>query len=186
MPNNPKINKSGIRKLQRNLQREFDKHPISIPVTAEPSDPPHTSRLRTAQAPTIINNYHEPVITNHGDHAQIAWDAQNITQTSNHTQDIAPGFENFAQALATLLASSDELPVEDTQKQKFKMVAEELLEETTQPEPRKNLLDAGVDRLKGILAPVLCGAQQGITAESQETVQHIFEGLSQLPGLLPS
>ena len=67
MPNNPKINKSGIRKLQRNLQREFDKHPISIPVTAEPSDPPHTSRLRTAQAPTIINNYHEPVVTNHGD-----------------------------------------------------------------------------------------------------------------------
>ena len=41
---------------------------------------------------------------------------------------LPPGFENFAQALAKILTSSDELPVEDTQKQKFKMVAEELLE----------------------------------------------------------
>ena len=72
MPNNPKINKSGIRKLQRSLQREFDKHPISVPVTAEPSNLAHTSRQRATQVPTIINNYHEPVVTNYGDHAQIA------------------------------------------------------------------------------------------------------------------
>lgn len=156
-----------------------------MPVSAKTNTPGQTSRQRTAQAPTIINNYHEPVVTNHGDHAQIAWGAQNITQTSNHTQDITPGFENFAQALATILASSDELPVEDTQKQKFKMVAEELLEETTQPEPRTSLLDAGVDRLKGILAPVLCGAQQGITAESQEAVHHIFEGCLSFQGYFP-
>lgn len=186
MPNNFKINKSAVRKLQRDLQRELNKHPVSVPVSAKTNTPGQTSWQRTAQAPTVINNYHGPVVSNHGDHAQIAWGAQTITQTSNHTQDIAPGFEDFAQALATILASSDELPVEDTQKQKFKMVAEELLEETTQPEPRTSLLDAGVDRLKGILTPVLLGAQQGIIAESQEAVRHIFEGLSQLPGLLPS
>lgn len=67
MPNNFKINKSAVRKLQRDLQRELNKHPVSVPVSAKTNAPGQTSWQRTAQAPTIINNYHEPVVTNHGD-----------------------------------------------------------------------------------------------------------------------
>lgn len=147
---------------------------------------PHTQHNPPLdQHPTVINNYHGPVVTNHGDHAQIAWAAKNITQNSHHTKNIAPGFEEFAERLTEILASVDASELEDSDKEKFRTIAEEVLQETTEKDPNPSVLSSGVDRLKGTLAVIALGVQQGITAESQELAQHGIESLSQLTGLLP-
>lgn len=61
------INKQAIAKMQRELQREFDKHPIRVPINAE--RPEAFGQPGT----TTVNHYHAPVVTVHGDRAQVAW-----------------------------------------------------------------------------------------------------------------
>jgi len=183
-----KINQSAIRKLHREVQRQLDKeskrHPISVPIHAD-IHPSVQQNLPLDQRPTVINNYHGPVVTNHGDHAQLAWAAENITQNSYHTENIAPGFEDFAERLTEILASVDASQLEDSDKEKFRTIAEEVLQETTEEDPNPSVLSSGIDRLKGTLAAIALGIQQGITAESQEMAQHSIESLAQLTGLLP-
>lgn len=90
-----KINKQAIRKMTREMEKEFAKNPVRVPIEADPS----VSRFPPAT--TITNNYHGPVVTVHGDNAQLAWDNQGVSQN----RDIAPGFEELAKVLTGLLAS---------------------------------------------------------------------------------
>lgn len=57
------INKQGIRKLQRSIQKEFDKHPVNIPINAEIKQPESKA---TATPVSITNNI---TVNNNGDHA---------------------------------------------------------------------------------------------------------------------
>lgn len=188
MPQGIKINQSAIRKLHREVQRQLDKeskrHPISMPIHADIN--PRIQQIHPSdQHPTVINNYHGPIVTNHGDHAQIAWDAEIITQNSHHTKNIAPGFEEFAERLTEILASVDASDLEHSDKEKFRTIAEEVLHETTEEDPNPSVLSSGIDRMKGALAAIALGMQQGITAETQELAQHGIESLAQLTSLLP-
>lgn len=159
-----KINQSAIRKLRREVQRQLDKeskrHPISMPIHAD-INPRIQQNRPLNQPPAVINNYHGPVVTNHGDHAQIAWDAENITQNSHHTENIAPGFEEFAERLTEILASVDGSNLEDGDKEKFRIIAEEVLHETTEEDPDPSVLSSGIDRLKGALAAICARSTAG-------------------------
>jgi hypothetical protein len=66
--------------MKREIQREFDKHPISVPVQADPATTFGTGA-------TVYNG---PVVNVHGDHAQIAWGNRDVSQNQEHEQVIAP------------------------------------------------------------------------------------------------
>ena len=61
-----KINKQGIRKMTRDIEREFAKNPVKVPLEADPG-------AVSLPAATTVHNYHGPVVTVSGYHAQIAW-----------------------------------------------------------------------------------------------------------------
>ncbi|MGV3104141.1 hypothetical protein [Rothia sp. 32237D007AR] len=185
MPANFKINKSAVEKLTRNLQCEFDKNPVSIPIQGYLEVSGQDKSQKPDSAPTIVNNYHAPVVTNYGNRTQIAWGSQNITQTSEHQENVATGFEEFAQGLEQVLTDIDTSPIAEEEKQKFKTIAEQTLQETAQPNPDVSILSVGIERLKGILAAAALGLHQGVTAEAQDIARSGLEALNQLPGLLP-
>lgn len=91
-----KINKQVIARMTREIQREFDKHPISVPIQAD-------SRELHDRETTVYNG---PVVNIHGDRAQIAWGNRDVYQGGAEQQEIAPGFEAITQALVSTLRTS--------------------------------------------------------------------------------
>jgi hypothetical protein len=76
--------------MTREIQREFDKHQIRVPVQAEPPAPPSGPAIGGT---TIFNS---PVIDGSADGAQLAWGNDTVHQVQNRTEQIAPGFEAVA------------------------------------------------------------------------------------------
>jgi hypothetical protein len=70
------INTRGVEEMTRELQREFDKHPIRVPVTAGLPD-----------LPDIVGGsvaiYNGPVIMGNADGAQLAWNSQSVSQSQD-------------------------------------------------------------------------------------------------------
>ena len=69
------INRAGIAQMMREIQREFDKHPIKVPVDSD--------RLSTGTT-TIFNG---PVIHGDANGAQLAWGTRpspNIARSKSH------------------------------------------------------------------------------------------------------
>lgn len=60
------INKRAIEKLIREIQREFDKHTIRVPVEMDDEG------VTTVAFAPGSTNYYGPVINVHGDRAQLA------------------------------------------------------------------------------------------------------------------
>lgn len=79
-----KIDKQGIHQMSRDIEREFAKHPVRVPLEADPE----TVSLPSA---ATVNNYHGPMVTVNGDHAQIAWDNKEVDPTQDRVEQIAPG-----------------------------------------------------------------------------------------------
>jgi hypothetical protein len=112
-----------------------------------------------AQAPSqTVSNYHGPVITVHGDGARLAWSKTgNVTQ--NNVQEVAPGFESLADAVAQALeyvANAGELADEDRE------IAEEagtaILAEVVSSEPDRSAIRRQLASLRGAIAPILMQA----------------------------
>lgn len=63
---------------------------------------------------TTVNNYNGSIVTVRGDHPQLSWDNQNVDQTQERIEQVAPGYEQLAQLLTDVLAPSapslDEAP----------------------------------------------------------------------------
>ena len=106
-----KINKQGIRQMTREIEREFAKNPVRVPLHADSTGvhlPPATT----------VNNYNGPVVTIVGDHAQVAWNNHDVTQSRETTEQVAPGYEELADLVTRLLASLPSLtldPDDDTE-----------------------------------------------------------------------
>ena len=79
------INRAGIAQMMREIQREFDKHPVKVPVESD--------RLSTGTT-TIFNG---PVLHGDANGAQLAWGNETVTQ--HREEQVAPGYEILAQAL---------------------------------------------------------------------------------------
>ncbi len=164
------IDKNAIARMMRGIQQEFDKHPIKVPVQADPDFalPPATT----------VNNYHGPVVTVTGDNAQIAWDADTVNQTQNRIEQIAPGYEQLATLVTDMLANVDVLGLAADDAEELRRNADTVLGEVVKGEPDQGIIKRSLTMIKGLLAPVITGLGQATTEESANAARHVIEGLA--------
>lgn len=171
------INKRAIRQLTRDLQKEFDKNPVRVPVEADP-------RTRVPRGDSTTVNYNAPVtFVNAGDHAQLAWGNASVVQSQEQVEQVAPGYEELARVLTTLMQASASLGIPDEDRDALDAETVSLLHEVTKDEPDPSRLRRGVTMVKGFLAPVVAGVGQGASAEAAELTRTVIEQLgTALPG----
>lgn len=164
------INNQAIRNMTREIEREFAKNPVRVPLQADPSAvmfPPATT----------VNNYHGPVVTVSGGNAQIAWGNDTVNQTQS--QQIAPGYEELARLVTDLLANLGPFSLVAEDAEDVRSSAQMLLGEVVKEEPDRGVIRRGVNLIKGVLAPIMAGMGQAATAETAEASRHVIESLGQ-------
>ncbi|MEV6321376.1 hypothetical protein AB0M45_09290 [Nocardia sp. NPDC051787] len=166
------INKQGISRLMRDLQREFDRQgPIHVPVhTAMPELP------QLGSGTTV--NYNGPVFNGDVSGAQIAWNNETVTQNQPHESAVAAGFEDLARFVTDLLRQLPQVGLSDEDREDAEAAANDVLTEITQPEPEPGRLRRALAMLRGVLAPVAAGVVAGATAGAQEWAHTAITGLS--------
>jgi hypothetical protein len=183
------IDKRGIAKMMKEIQHEFDKHPISVPVEAAPQITPKVDdsqegskgsgpQVAPKSGDTII--YHGPVITIHGNAngAQLAWDNEKVTQSQrNKKEQIASGFEPIAQAIAKTLEGLHAVGLDDPERQGAEAAASAALTEVTNTQPDKGRLRNALAALKGYLTPIALGLAAGSAGGAQEWAHTAIEQL---------
>jgi hypothetical protein len=164
------INRQAIAKMMRDIQREFDKHPIRVPIETDGPALPTGTTFGSAI-------YNGPVI--HGDvtGAQLAWGNQTVHQTQNQTQQIAPGFEAPAQAVVRTLEQLPAVGLAEQDQQDAEGAARDVLTEVTQSAPDRRKIRRALSALKGLLAPVATGLAAGAGEGAQEWAKTAIEQL---------
>jgi hypothetical protein len=174
---NTRINKRGIQQLMNEIQREFDKHPIRVPVVAES---PVADEIVQAYGPPPSGTavYQGPVIIGNADGAQLAWGNNTVQQTAvNRTEEVAPGFEAIAAAVALTLGQLPAAGLDEEDEADAKAVADEILVEVTQPQPDRGKIRRAITALKGFLAPIATGLARGGGQGAQEWAKTAIEQL---------
>jgi hypothetical protein len=135
----------------------------------------------TAQYPveTTTINYHGPVVTVQGNNAQLAWGNETVNQQHNQVDDIAPGFEELAAQVATILASLPSLGLAEQEQEEVKSEGAQLLEEVTKTSPDMGIIRRSIVMIKGLLAAVASGVREGVSQESTEAARSVIDGLGQ-------
>lgn len=175
MANGFKINKQAIRKMSREIEREFAKNPVRVPLEADHS-------AVSLPAATTVNNYNGPVVTVNGDHSQLAWDNQSVTQDQAHIEQVAPGYEELAQLLTDILASLSTFQLDETEEAELRGNAKLVRQEVVKSEPDQGIVRQGVTVIKGLLAPISAGLGKAATEETAEAARHVIGALgSSLP-----
>lgn len=158
-----KPNKRGLDQMQKDLQRELNKRPVSVKIHAETPE-------GLAPAPTTVNHYNGPITTINGSgNAQIAF---NTTGDVNQSQEqnsypVAEGYEDLAKAVTELRAALDSLGLEAEDAASAVAEADEVIKAVTQPEPDKSIVRKGITMLKGLISPVAGGLVAGASAEAK-------------------
>lgn len=165
-----KINKQAIKKMSRDIEREFAKHPVRVPLEAD-------HRGVSLPAATTVNNYHGPVVTVNGDHAQVAWGNRDVQQDSDASEQVAPGYEQLAQLLTDMLASLSRLGLGEPDAADLRETAEDVLREVTHEEPNPGTVRRGVTFIKGLLAPVAAGLGKAVTQETTDAAREVIDAL---------
>lgn len=166
------INKQAIAKMQRELQREFDKHPIRVPINADRPE-------LFGQPTTTVNHYHAPVVTINGDRAQVAWGDGEIRQDQGTVSQVTSGYEEVARLTAEVLAKLDEFVLTSGEAQDARENGELLLAEVVKPEPDKNVFRRAATMLRGLLASAAMGVNQAVTTESADLARKAIATLSE-------
>jgi hypothetical protein len=166
-----RVDKRAVAKMMKDIQREFDKHPIRVAIEVDDPELPAAANFGTSI-------YNGPVIQGDANGAQLAWKNETVTQTAiSRTEQIAPGFEAIAQAVVRTL---EQLPVvglpEDDQRE-AEAAANEILVEVTQPEPEPGKIRRAIAALKGFLAPIATGLSKGSGEGAQEWAKTAIEQL---------
>jgi hypothetical protein len=177
MANGFQINTSAIRQMAEEIQREFDKNRIQVPVYAE------NPALRV-----IGDTYNGPVINIQGDNAQVAWDNRDVEQSNTITPpaDIAAGFEPLSQAVVRIL---QEIRISGLEPEDIAAVEEagkEILDEVTKEQPEQGRIKRSVTYIKGLLAPLVTrvaeaaaeGAGEGAHDWATAAVESLGTGMS--------
>ena len=166
------IDKRAIAKMSKEIEREFAKHPVRVPIETD------QSAISGMPATSSVTNYNGPVVHIHGDHAQLAWGNGSVEQ--NSAVEIAPGFEALAEAVAELLASTHQFRLDADSEIDFRDAANSVLAEVTTAEPDPGKVRRGVALLKGFLSAAAVGANTGVSAETSELARQAIESLSGL------
>lgn len=170
MANGFKINKQAIRKMSREIEREFAKNPVRVPLEADDS-------TLSLPAATTVSNYHGPVVTVNGDHAQLAWDNQSVTQVQTHIEQVAPGYEQLAQLLTDILANLSTFQLDETDGSELRENANLVLQEVVKSEPDQGIVRRGVTLIKGLLAPISAGLGKAATEETADAARQVIDAL---------
>jgi hypothetical protein len=172
MANSFKMNKQGLDQLQKDLQKELNKRPVTIPVRAES---PRARYERPAPTPppaptTTVNHiYNGPVVNYSGDgNAQLAFsESGDISQSQeNHTYPIAEGYDELATVIADLRAELAELGLTGLEGELAAETVDEVLTEVATPEPDQRMILKAVNVLKGTLTAIASGVDKAISAEA--------------------
>lgn len=164
------IDRQAIARMMREMQREFDKHPIRVPL--ETNGP--AVRPRIAAGTTIYNG---PVIYGSADGARLAWNNQTVDQGENHTEQVTSGFEPLARAVVRTLEQLRLAGLADEDEQAAEDVAREVLNQVTKPDPDRGAIKRGLRALKGVLAPVAIGLTNGAGEGAKEWAKTAIEQL---------
>jgi DNA-binding PadR family transcriptional regulator len=101
-------------------------------------------------------------------------------QTLNQVEQIAPGFEAIAQAVADILKRLPALGLPEEDLEDAQAAANEVLTEVTRAEPERRKLRRAVTALTGSLALVATGAVAGVSEGAQEVAKKAIEQLGTL------
>jgi hypothetical protein len=154
------IDRQAIAWMMREIQHEFDEHPIRVPVHA---DPPLPAGSPTGSTTTIYNG---PVIHGDANGAQLAWGNETVYQTQTRAEQIAPGFEVIAQAVAKTLERLPSAGLAEDDQQDAEAAARDVLVEVTQSAPDRGKIRRALASLKGFLAPIAMSLAEGGAEES--------------------
>lgn len=167
------IDRRAIAQYMKLMQEEFDKHPIRIPVTADPAAP---------GAPTPQTTiYNGPVFHGDANGAQLAWGNQAVNQNQQRTEQIAPGFEAIAAAVAEALKGLPAVGLPEEDEQDATAAANEVLAEVTQSNPDRGKIRAALARVRGYLAPIAMAGATGATEGVHDWAKTAVEQLATIP-----
>ncbi|MEV0412879.1 hypothetical protein AB0I68_19275 [Streptomyces sp. NPDC050448] len=123
------------------------------------------------------NNYNGPVFQGDMNGAQIAWNNHNVTQIQKTVEQVAPGFEQLAEAVTRMLAQLPQfgLPVEDAEDASAS--ANEILVEVVSPSPDRGRIRRSPAALRGILQPVAAQAALGAGEGSRDLAKAALDHL---------
>lgn len=163
------INGAEIERMTREIQQEFDKHPIRVPVTADMPNVSGQGVHATFQdgqqqpvGPTY--HYHGPVFLGSADGSQIAWNNGEVHQSQQGSEQITPGYEVVAAAVAKVLEGIPASGLSDEEATDATHAGEEILHEVVKPQPDRGKLRRALAALKGFLYPIATGAVRGTAA----------------------
>ena len=170
MANGFDIDEQGIREVSRELEREFAKCPIRVPLETD-------CRAASLPAATTVNNYNEPVVTVNGDHARLAWGNQNVAQAQAHSHQVTSGYERLAQLLADILASLPSFQLNENDGAELRESANIILREVVKPEPDQSIVRRSITLIKGLLALIGIGLGRAATEKTAEAAREVIEVL---------
>lgn len=163
------IDRAAIARFMNDLQNEFNRHPIQVPVNA---DQPELSRGATI--------YNGPVIFGDANGAQLAWNSHSVSQSGKDSQPIAPGMEPIAEAVIAVLQRLSEIDLAADDEALANEAGDSVLAAVTQPTPDLGTIRRGLTLLKGSLSHLAIAAQAGVDAEVAEWAQHTIAHLGSL------
>ncbi|PWV44584.1 hypothetical protein [Nocardiopsis sp. L17-MgMaSL7] len=162
-----KINRRGIQKMSREIEKEFAKNPITIPVQADGSP-----------QPVSVVNHHAPVVYGGVSGSSVVWgDGQaNLNQTSH----AGSGQEELAAALTRILEQMprDGLPAEDAED--LEDAGGQALEAARSPHHDEGRVKRGVRAILRILEPIAQGARAGASEGAQGWAREAMQSLPPL------
>jgi hypothetical protein len=180
-----KPNKSGIAKMMKDIQREMNKHPVTVPVNV---DRPRSSDLRmygggqVVQPAGATHVYNGPVIQGgvHGG-MQLAWNNSGTVNQHQANQQITAGYEELGNVVVDALKGLGALGLPDVERDDATAAGEEVLAEITQAEPDHGKIRRAIRVLTSILKPLSTAASSGAASGVQEGVHdwahHTVEAL---------
>ncbi|MGW4330007.1 hypothetical protein ACWEKR_29440 [Nocardia sp. NPDC004573] len=164
------INHEGIRRMAREIEKEFAKYPVRVPL--------QTTVDGIHPAVANVTNYNGPIVTVNGNHAQIAWNNSTVNQGQARNDQVAPGYEKLATTLAELLAGLPSFPLTDEDSAEVRANAETVLAEVVNEEPDKGIIKRGVTMIKGF-SPIAAGISDAATEEGAEVARDFIHALGE-------
>lgn len=134
--------------------------------------------LRDQRGYGPTNTYNGPYIQGDAPGAQMAWQSHDFTQTQNSGQQVTPGFESLAQAVADLIRALPTLGLSAQEQQDVHDMADEVIGEIAQDQPNRGRLRRAGAAFRGFLLPIATGAVAGVSDQVREEAGKLVEHLT--------
>jgi hypothetical protein len=160
------IDKTAIEKFMRELQAEFDKYPIQMPVNAEHPE-------LNLPAATIYNG---PVFYGNAEGAQVAWGNSSVVQNSSK-KPVAEGYETLAESVVDILRQLPAAGLDPEDDELANESSEAILAAVTEASPDRGTIKRSVALLTGVLTRLALAGQSGanaaVTDWAHQSVAHL-------------